>query len=40
MRAEYGKRLPEVLDQFSPWVDPKLAEPVWEALAAAEKLAR
>jgi hypothetical protein len=40
MRAEYGKRLPEVLDQFSLWVDPKLAEPVWEALAAAEKLAR
>jgi len=39
MRADYDKRLPEALGEFSPWVDLKLREPVWEALWAAERLA-
>jgi len=39
MRADYQQRLPEALGRFSPWVDPKLGEPVREALWAAERLA-
>jgi hypothetical protein len=39
MRSDYEQRLPEVLGTFSPWVDPKLGEPVHEALWAAERLA-
>jgi hypothetical protein len=39
MRSDYDQRLPEVLGTFSPWVDPKLGEPVQAALWAAERLA-
>ena len=40
MRAEYDRRLPEALGRFSPWVDVKLREPVFEALWEGEKMAR
>jgi hypothetical protein len=40
MRAAYEERLPEVLGKFSPWVDPKLGEPVMNALWAAQQLTR
>jgi hypothetical protein len=40
MRAEYERRLPEVLGRFAAWVDPKLAEPVRHALWQAEELAK
>ena len=39
MRADYEARLPRILGDFSPWIDPKIAEPVREALWRAESLA-
>jgi hypothetical protein len=39
MRAAYEKRLPLILRDFSPWIDPLISGPVTQALSAAEKAA-
>jgi hypothetical protein len=38
IRASHEKRMPAILRDYSPWVDPLVAGPVREALAAAERL--
>jgi hypothetical protein len=39
MRSEYEARLPQILRVFAQWVDPKLAEPVRNALWEAAEMA-
>ena len=39
MRGGYEKRLPVILRDYSPWVDPLVSGPVMQAFAAAEKAA-
>ena len=36
-RAEYDAWLPGVLREFSPFIDPLVAGPMWEAIATAER---
>jgi len=37
LRASYESRLPEILREFAPWVDPLIRAPVAQALTEAEK---
>jgi hypothetical protein len=37
LRQSFERRLPQILREFSPWIDAKFAEPVWTAMVEAEE---